>query len=104
MGADEAAEQLLGVVASGRIAFAQVFSYRIGDNYEHECIASGLTVSREHTLGLHRHGDAMRCVTHFPPEMVPAGYHDRVTDTGVVPIGLEFRLADVVSITERDPA
>lgn len=76
--------------------------YFIGDDYEAECIASGLTVSPEHTIDVQVKDGELRCVTYFPPQMVPAPYRDRVNDGGVVPIALKAYLDDVTMVVLSD--
>jgi hypothetical protein len=98
MDVDEAARQIEEVLASNERAMVILHGFSVGDDYEASCIASGVTISPDHVLGFRREGEVMRGTAFLPPEQVPAEYRDRVSPDGVVPIGIEIQLGDVVAV------
>ncbi|MGB7589576.1 MAG: hypothetical protein WBM00_12820 [Solirubrobacterales bacterium] len=104
MEADEVAAWIDEIIAADDVGMLLLFRYKIGDDYETECDVSGLTVSREHLTQLRREGDTMRATAFFPPELVPEKYRDRVSATGVVPIGVEIQLGEVIAVQRMGSA
>lgn len=96
--ADEIAEQIEQLLEADGLGLALLRGYRIGDQYEAICVALSLAVSRDHLPELRREGDVLRGTAFFPTAQVPEEYRDRVTPTGVVPIGIEILLDDVTSV------
>jgi len=95
---DDAARQIEEILANDEAAMVILHGFSIGDDYEFHCVASGLTISPDHVLGFRREGNAMRGTAFLPPKMVPEEYRDRVSPDGLVPIGIEIQLGDVVAI------
>ena len=102
--AAELADTILSALQRGERGFLILplngEAYRIGDEYEIPCVASGLTVSPEHLVDAERHGDALRATAYFAPELVAARYRDRVTDNGVVAVPIEVPLTGCQYIPE----
>ena len=104
---DQTAARVIALLDADGIGFLQLGfrpeGYRIGDQYETPCVATGLTISRDHLVDAHAHAGALRATAFFDQAMVPAGYRDRASSTGVVEIAIEIPLDDSVELTVAEP-
>jgi hypothetical protein len=98
---EEAATAINQLIDNGRLGMILLGQgYRIGDDYEIACVANALTISSQHTLDLRREGEVLRGTAFFDPDLVPESYRSRVNPNGVVPIGIEIALHQVLKVVD----